>query len=116
MTGNVRFDDGSTVEIKGKGSVVFKCKNGENQMLKDVYFIPSLCNNIVSLGQLSKDGKKVVLKGEFLWVFDEHIQLLMKVKRSQNRLYKVILEESSGTCLMARAEEETGCGTHVWDT
>lgn len=61
----------------------------------------------MSLGQLSEDGKKVVLKGEFLWVYDEHMRLLMKVKRSPNRLYKVILEESSDTCLMAQTEEES---------
>ncbi|XP_074326735.1 uncharacterized protein LOC141664660 [Apium graveolens] len=92
VTRKVHFGDGSTVEIKGKGSVIFKCKNGENHLVKDVYFILSLCNNIISLGQLSEDGKKVVLLGEFLWVYDEHRCLLMKVKRSSNRLYKAILK------------------------
>lgn len=53
VTGKVKFGDGSTVSIKGKGSVAFQCKNGEERVLQEVYFIPSLCNNIISLGQLS---------------------------------------------------------------
>lgn len=36
VTGQVRFGDGSTVNIQGKGSMVFKCKNGENRVLREV--------------------------------------------------------------------------------
>ncbi|XP_074363990.1 uncharacterized protein LOC141704700 [Apium graveolens] len=59
VMGQVRFGDGSTVEIQGRGSVGFKCKNGEELIFHDVYYIPSLCNSIISLGQLSENGKKV---------------------------------------------------------
>ena len=49
--------------------------------LREVYYIPSLCNNIMSLGQLSEVGNKVVLKGEYLWVHDNKKKLMMKVKK-----------------------------------
>lgn len=71
IIGSVRFGDGSTVRIEGKGSIIFKCKNGEERMLREVFYIPSLCSNIISLGQLSEEGNKVVLKGTYLWVFEE---------------------------------------------
>lgn len=45
ITGQVRFGDGSTVEIKGKGSILWKCKDGKIRLLQDVYYIPSLCSN-----------------------------------------------------------------------
>ncbi|XP_074383667.1 uncharacterized protein LOC141725137 [Apium graveolens] len=92
VTGQVRFGDGSTVDIKGKGSVILSCKNGEERILDEVYFIPMLRNNIISLGQLSEVGNKAVLNGEYLWVYDTQRKLLMKVKRSPNRLYKIIIE------------------------
>lgn len=60
VTGKVRFGDWSIVDIKGKGSVHFTCKNGEEQVLKEVYFIPTFHNNIISLGQLSECGNKVI--------------------------------------------------------
>lgn len=66
VTGQVKFGDGSLVSIKGKGSIALKCKNGEEKVLEDVYFIPSLCSNIISLGQLSEEGNQVVMRGEFL--------------------------------------------------
>lgn len=105
VTGKVKFGDGSTVEIKGKGSIILKCKNGEERLLHEVYFIPSLCSNIISLGQLSENGNKVIMHGDFLWIYEKQGDLLMKVKRSLNRLYKIIIESSSNECLLSKSEE-----------
>lgn len=62
----VSFGDGSNVKIEGKGTVTFMCKNGETRTLDDVYYIPTLRNNIISLGQLAEDGNRIVIKGELL--------------------------------------------------
>lgn len=80
------------------------CKNGEEKQLIDVYYIPSLCNNIISLGQMSEIGNKVVLKGEYLWIHDECKRLLMKVKRSPNRLYKILMQTGKQRCLMSEVD------------
>lgn len=63
-------------------------------MFNDVFYILTLYNNISSLGQMSEQGNRVELQGDFLWVYDSDGRLLMKVKRSANRLYKIMLEES----------------------
>lgn len=70
VKGQVKFGDGSTVSIQGKGIICFKCKNGDERKLQEVYYIPNLSNNIISLGQQSEEGNKVVLNGMFLWVYD----------------------------------------------
>lgn len=106
VTGQVKFGDGSIVHIKGKGSVVIRCKTGEVQTLRHVYYIPSLCNNIISIGQLAEEGNKVTISGDYLWVRDVCGTLLMKVKRTQNRLYKIILEDSESHCLLSKTEED----------
>lgn len=59
VTREVRFGNGSTVTIKGKGTVSLNCKNGKARHLHEVYYIPSLYNNIISSGQLSEEGNKV---------------------------------------------------------
>ncbi|GJS84530.1 zinc finger, CCHC-type containing protein [Tanacetum coccineum] len=51
-TGRVRFGDGSYVEIKGRGSILLGCRNHEQKIVSDVYYIPNLKSNILSLGQL----------------------------------------------------------------
>lgn len=38
--GRVKFGDGSTIMIEGKGSIVLNCKNGDHRVLHDVYYIP----------------------------------------------------------------------------
>ena len=50
VRGSVRFGDASRVEIQGVGSIVFQAKTGEHRVLHGVYFIPALCNSIMSLG------------------------------------------------------------------
>lgn len=105
VAGEVKFGDGSSVVIKGKGTIAFKCKNGEEKLFQEVYYIPDLCSNIVTLGQMSEEGNRVVLDGEYLWAYDENGVLLMKVKRSSNRLYKIALEESQQMCLLTKTEE-----------
>ncbi|XP_062200548.1 uncharacterized protein LOC133903256 [Phragmites australis] len=40
VTGKVKFVDGSTVQIMGLGFVVFSCKNGDQWLLQEVYYIP----------------------------------------------------------------------------
>ena len=49
-----RFGDGTVVGIEGCGSVLFVAHNGEHRLPTDVYFIPKLSSNIISLGQLDE--------------------------------------------------------------
>ncbi|KAJ0602036.1 putative RNA-directed DNA polymerase [Helianthus annuus] len=106
VTGLVRFGDGSKVEIKGKGTILFDCKNGDQFIVSNVYYIPSLKSNVISLGQMTENGYEVVMKDEFLRMIDEKGRLVMKVKRSVNRLYKIALKVGRHTCLAMKLSEE----------
>lgn len=101
----MKFGDGSTVEILGKGSILLQCKNGDHRFLSEVYYIPKLRSNIISLGQMIEDGFKVEMIGEFLKVYDETGTLLMPVKRTMNRLYKIQLTVGKPPCLMMNIED-----------
>ena len=54
ITRKVHFGDDSRVDVKGKGSILFVSQNGEHKVLADVYFIPDLKSNIISLGQATE--------------------------------------------------------------
>ena len=45
VTGTVKFGDGSVVEIRGIGTILFAGKNGEHKALSGVYYIPRLKNS-----------------------------------------------------------------------
>lgn len=55
ITGKVKFGDDSRIDIKGKGSINFVFKNGVKKMMSNVYYIPGLRSNIISLGQATED-------------------------------------------------------------
>ena len=104
ILGRVRFGDGSTINIMGKGFVSFICNDGSKRVLKDVHFNPPLCNNILSIGQLDYTGNKVIVFGGALCSIDAKEVVLMYIKRTINRLYKIMLETSSPECLLTKGE------------
>jgi hypothetical protein len=105
-TGSVKFGDGSRVTIRGQGTVLFRCKNGEQRALTDVYFIPQLRSSIVSLGQLDERGSEVLIKDGVLRIRDRERRLLAKVTRSRNRLYLLDLKVEQPVCLAAQGGQE----------
>jgi hypothetical protein len=50
ITGTVKFSDGSVVEIVDHGSIIFAARQERHRVLMDVYYIPRLRSNIISLG------------------------------------------------------------------
>ncbi|KAL9250259.1 Retrovirus-related Pol polyprotein from transposon TNT 1-94-like protein [Drosera capensis] len=100
ITGRVKFGDGSIVQVMGKGTIVFQGKNGDQYILHEVYYIPKLCTNIISLGQLTENGVEMNMVGEDMKVYDNG-KLLMFVKCISNRLYKISFELAKRVCLLA---------------
>lgn len=49
ITGKVRFGDNSRIDIKGKGTIAFSNLNRRPRVMTDVYVIPDLKSNIISL-------------------------------------------------------------------
>jgi len=107
ITGKVRFGDDSTVTIHGKGTIVFQGKFGDQWILSDVYYIPRLRSNLISLGQLTEIGHKILLDENELEVVEKQSdRLIMKVPRTVNRMYKIELNTVEHVCLMASIENE----------
>jgi len=106
VVGTVRFGDGSVVRIKGRGTILFSCKNGEHRTLGNVYFIPRLTTNIISVGQLDEVGFKVLIEEGVMRVFDEERRLLAKVHWGPSRLYVLEVTIARPVCWAAHAKED----------
>ena len=101
VTGMVKFVDCSRVAIRGCGTIIFRYQNGEHRALMDVYYIPQLRSSIVSIGQLDERGCEVLIESGILKIRDRERRLLVKVKRSRNRLYLLDLKVEQPVCLAA---------------
>ena len=110
VRGAVRFGDGSRVEICGIGAVTIAGKNTDHRVLTDVYYIPSLRCNIVSLGQLEEAGCRVEIDKGVLVVLERKQPgvargVVIRAER-KNRLYLMKVNLSSPVCLLTKMEEE----------
>lgn len=107
ITGKVRFGDDSTVEIQGRGTILFQGKSGDHWVLSNVYFIPKLRSNLISLGQLTEIGHRIVLDDDLLEVSEKNpVRVIMRVQRSLNRMYKIELKAVDPACLMVNIENQ----------
>jgi hypothetical protein len=92
VQGSIKFNDESTVEICGIGSVVFVAKTDERKMIHGVYYIPPLRNSIISLNQLNEGGSRVEIDRGVLRIWDHSGRILTKVNHGRNRLYVLHME------------------------
>lgn len=98
------FGDESLVEIEGIGSVMLQAKEG-HKVLTEVYLIPKLKSNIISLGQLEEGGCKIVIEDGYCDVFDVEKSLLARAPRVKNRLYLLKTKLAAPVCLVAKTDD-----------
>jgi hypothetical protein len=101
VSGKVHFADGSVVDIQGRGTVVFAVEGGDHRAFTEVFFIPALRSSVVSLGQLDESWFDIHIRRSVLTMRDHRNCLMMKVQRSQNRLYKFLFKPVHPVCLAA---------------
>jgi hypothetical protein len=107
VRGTVQFGDGSSVKIQGMGAVVMQDRNVGHKVLTEVYYIPELKSNILSLGQLEEKGFKYVGENGKLCVFDQERTLLISAPRVGNRLYLAKFGLTPPVCLLAQSDDES---------
>jgi hypothetical protein len=108
VLGTICFGDDSVARIEGRGTIVFVCKNGESRSFDEVYFIPRLTTNIVSVDQLDEIGYKIDIDTSMMKVREPGGVLLAKINWEANRLYLLHLKFVQPTCLAV-----CGCGNEV---
>nr|GMD06049.1 Retrovirus-related Pol polyprotein from transposon TNT 1-94 [Ipomoea batatas] len=52
----VRLGDDKKVQVDGKGTIAICTSNSKKKLLHDVFFVPSLAHNLLSVGQLMDNG------------------------------------------------------------
>ena len=83
MSSNVAFGDESKVEVKGKGNILIRLKNGDRQLIPNAYYVPNMKSNILSLWQFLEKGYDIRLKGNSFSIRDNASNLITKVPMSK---------------------------------
>jgi hypothetical protein len=64
-------------------------------MSANMYYIPKLTANIVSVGRIDEDGYQILIGGGELVITEPEGKLLAKVSRTSSHLYLLIVRLSS---------------------
>lgn len=87
---NVKLGDDSRMSVNGKGRLRLEI-NGRVQYITDVYYVPGLKNNLLSVGQLQEKGLRIIIEngGCEVWHKQER-KLIMHSTMSKNRMFIIL--------------------------
>ena len=107
VNGSVTFGDDSKVPVKGRGNILFRAKDGSHQIISNVYYVPNMKSNILSLGQLLEKGYDIHLKDYSLFLRDDKRNLITKVRMSKNRMFPLNIQNDVAKCLKACHKDQS---------
>lgn len=84
-----------------------KQKNGGQKVVCDVYYIPKLTSNILSIGQLLERGYKIHMEDCMLWLRDQEFKLVAKVPMTKNRMFLLNLKNGGAKCLKSCVDDSS---------
>jgi len=60
ITSQIKLGDDYQNKVLGKGVIFVLTMKGEKKDIHDVYYVPSLRHNLMSVGQMNKNGYRVI--------------------------------------------------------
>ncbi|KAL5816417.1 hypothetical protein ACOSQ3_024795 [Xanthoceras sorbifolium] len=99
--GEISFGDLSKIPVQGRGDVMIKQKNGDHAFISNVYYVPDMKTNILSLGQLLEKGYHISLQNMQLTITDAQGKLVTRVQMTKNRMFPLAIHHDVPRCLTA---------------
>eukprot|EP00253_Pinus_taeda_P027111 PITA_27111 len=83
----------SKISVKGKGRVSIRARNVEQMIVREVYYVPGLKCNLLSIGQLIDKGYNVFFKDDMCTIRDipPTKKIIAQVKMTSNRMFPLKL-------------------------
>ncbi|KAL5818434.1 hypothetical protein ACOSQ4_022276 [Xanthoceras sorbifolium] len=100
----VKFGDESTVFVMGRGRATLQTKGNSTHSISNVFFVPNLKTNLLSVGQLQKKGYEISIKNGVCRIQDEKLGLIAQVEMTTNRMFPLHLQHTAHSCFAAKFE------------
>jgi RNase H-fold protein (predicted Holliday junction resolvase) len=109
----VKCGNNSRMSVAGKGSVrlVF---NGTTFLVQDVYYVPELRNNLLSLGQLQEKDLTILIKNGICKIYHPNKGLIAETSMSANRMFILFNKTSSITTPVEECLHTSSELTYLW--
>lgn len=94
----VKLGDNSKMPVMGKGNLKLYI-GGLVQVVTEVYYLPGLMNNLLSIGQLQQKNLTIVFSNDLCKVYHENRGLIMSTQMSVNRMYIIHASVLTPMCM-----------------
>ncbi|KAG6433674.1 hypothetical protein SASPL_105289 [Salvia splendens] len=102
----VRLGDDKSIQVEEKGTVAVKDGHGNTKLIYDVYFIPHLAHNLLSVGQLISTGYMVLFVDRFCVIKEKKSgQIIAKVCMMENRMFPLQMSNVEKDALVSGTQE-----------
>ena len=81
--------------------------------MSNVYYVPSMKSNILSLGQLLEEDYEIEIKNRSLFLRDGKKNLIAKVPMTSNRMFLLDIQTNVAKCLKACVKDPSWLW-HLW--
>ena len=95
--GQVTIGDAKAYKIQGMGEIIFKTNSGAFEKMSEVYYVPGLQCNLLSIGQLLKKGFDIHFHDN-MCILRKKSLLVAKIPVAPNNLFPLKLEVSNINC------------------
>jgi len=85
---SVKLTDDSKMPVMGRGNLKLLI-GGIIQVITNVYYLPGLRNNLLSIGQLQQKNLTIVFKKDTCKVYHEERGLIMSTQMSTNKMFVI---------------------------
>lgn len=109
----VKLGNDTKMSVVGKGSVKVQV-DGVIQVIPEVYYVPELRNNLLSLGQLQERGLAILIRDGTCKLFHPNRGAIMQTDMSENRMFFLLASKPQKNSMCLQAEEVTEKEAHLW--
>ena len=108
---SVKLGNNSKMTVLGKGNIRMQVA-GVTQVITDVFYIPELRNNLLSVGQLQEKGVAILIQHGECRVYHPEKGPIMQTSMSANRMFilPARVMPKAPTCFQITLEDNT----HLW--
>ena len=97
ISSNITLGNDSLVKVQGKGIFPILTKQNVKKYIHNVYHVPDLTHNLLSVGHLIEHVYKVIFEGASCKIYDKipSIKLISKIHMTQNRMFPLTLRTAN---------------------
>ncbi|KAE8679726.1 hypothetical protein F3Y22_tig00111398pilonHSYRG00405 [Hibiscus syriacus] len=110
---SVKLGNDTRILVVGKGSVKVQV-NGVTQVIPEVYYVPELKNNLLSLGQLQERGLAILIRDGTYKVYHHKKCAIMEINMSGNMMFFLLASKLQKNTMCLKTEEVIEKETNLW--